>query len=57
MNKQQQIQELIIARNNGDLTAQTKIDTLFCEHREETQSEREASNTNSNHANAEAYAN
>ena len=57
MNKQQQIQELIIARNNGDVTAQAKIDALFCEHREETQSDREASNANLNHANAEVYAN
>jgi len=57
MTKQQQIQELIIARNNGDLTAQAKIDVLFCEHREETQNEREASNANLDHANAEAYAN
>ena len=30
---------------------------LFCEHREETQSEREASNENLNHANSEVYAN
>jgi hypothetical protein len=57
MTKQQQIQELIIARNNGDLTAQAKIDALFCEHREETQDEREASKASLNHANAEAYAN
>lgn len=57
MTKQQQIQELIIARNNGDVTAQAKIDVLFCEHREETQSEREASNENLNHANSEVYAN
>jgi hypothetical protein len=56
MTKQQQIQELIIARNNGDVTAQAKIDALFCEHREETQSEREASNVSLNHANAEVYA-
>lgn len=56
MTKQQQIQELIIARNNGDLTAQAKIDVLFCEHREETQSEREASNASLSHANAEVYA-
>jgi len=57
MTKQHQIQELIIARNNGDLTAQTKIDALFCAHREETQSEREASNVSLSHANAEVYAN
>jgi len=56
MTKQQQIQELIIARNNGDVTAQAKIDSLFCEYREETQSEREASNANLSHANAEIYA-
>jgi len=57
MTKQQQIQELIIARNNGDVTAQAKIDSLFCEHREETQNEREASSASLNHANAEVYAN
>jgi len=57
MNKQQQIQELIIARNNGDVTAQAKIDVLFCEYREETQNERESSIANLNHANAEVYAN
>jgi len=57
MTKQQQIQELIIARNNGDVTAQAKIDVLFCEHREETQNEREASGESLNHANAEVYAN
>ena len=56
MTKQQQIQELIIARNNGDVTAQSKIDSLFCEYREETQNEREASNSNLSHANAEIYA-
>jgi len=57
MTKQQQIHELIIARNNGDVTAQPKIDALFCEHREETQDEREASASNLNKANAEVYAN
>lgn len=57
MTKQQQIQELITARNNGDLTAQAKIDALFCEHREETQNEREASNESLNRANSEVYAN
>lgn len=57
MTKQQQIQELIIARNNGDVTAQAKIDYLFCEYREEAQNEREASSASLNHANAEVYAN
>ena len=57
MAKQQQIQELIIARNNGDVTAQAKIDALFCEHREETQNEREASSASLNQASAEVYAN
>jgi len=51
------INELIKARNNGDKTAQAKIDVLFAEHRNETEDCRNKEVKSLSESNAIAYAN
>lgn len=56
MTKQEQIKKLIEARNNGDKSAQAKIDRLFESHRADTQKQREVESKSLSAANSEVYA-